>query len=117
MPIDIGKLNKRITIQRKVQKKDEMGQDKLVWEDWKTLWATVKPMKSTEYKFIEKLAPEVTHRIYIRYLPGVTADMRIIYHGRTLNISSPPVDIDERHEILEIQAEEVFEGELYQPGC
>ncbi len=114
MAVDIGKLNKRITLQRMVHKKDEMGQDKPVWEDWKTLWATVKPMKSTEYKFIEKLAPEVTHRIYIRYRPGVTADMRIIYHGRTLNIAGPPVDVDERHELLEIQAEEAYERGGYQ---
>lgn len=114
MSIDIGKLNKRITIQRKVTKKDEMGQDKPVWEDWKKVWATVKPIKSTEYKFIEKLAPEVTHRIYIRYSPGITADMRIIYHGRTMDISGPPVDVDERHEILEIQAEEVYEHGGYQ---
>ncbi len=43
----------------------------------------------------------------------MTADMRILYHGRTFEISGSPIDIEERHELLEIQATEVFEHEQY----
>ena len=37
----------------------------------------------------------------MRYLPGITPDMRILYDGRTLFIESA-LDIDERHRELTI---------------
>lgn len=112
--VDIGKLNKRITFQKCRVLEDEMGQDKTAWEDFKTVWATVKPYKSSEFNFMKKLKPEVSHRIYVRFRNDITADMRIRYHGRIFTIEGPPLDIDERHELLEIQCEEVFEGNGYQ---
>ena len=54
-----------------------MGQTKHEYQPYKTVWATVKPIKSTEVNFIGKLKPDVTHRLYIRYREDITADMRI----------------------------------------
>lgn len=108
--MDIGKLNKRITFQKLVTGTDDMGQTTTNWEDDKTVWATVKPYKSSEIDFMRKLKPEATHRIYIRYREGITADMRIRYQGRIFELSGPPLDLDERHAVMELQCEEVFEG-------
>ena len=108
-----GKLNRRLTFQRLEAKEDEMGQDKSSWQDYKTVWGSVKPYKSSEYNFMGKLKPEVSHRIYVRFRNDITADMRIKYH-RIFTIEGPPLDIDERHELLEIQCREVFEGNEYQ---
>ena len=113
MPVDIGKLNKRITFQIYQDAKDELGQDCKRYEDYKTVWATIKPTKATEANFIGKLKPEVTHRIYVRYRDDITADMRIVYHGRLLYLAGPPIDVDEKHELLEIQAEERKEDGEY----
>lgn len=107
--MDIGKLNKRITFLKPCSLEDDMGQEVAGWEELKTVWATVKPFKSSEGKFMAKLKPEVTHRIYVRYRKDVTSDMRILYHGRIFEIAGPPIDVDERHEMLEIQCEEVFD--------
>lgn len=109
-----GKLNRRLTFQRLEAKEDEMGQDKSSWQDYKTVWGSVKPYKSSEYNFMGKLKPEVSHRIYVRFRNDITADMRIKYHGRIFTIEGTPLDIDERHELLEIQCREVFEGNEYQ---
>lgn len=113
MAVDIGKLNKRITFQQIMTDTDEMGRDKVSWTDYKTIWATVKPYKSSEYNFMGKLRPDATHRFYVRYRSDITPDMRILYHGRTFAIMGSPLDLDEKHELLEIQAEEVFEGVEY----
>ncbi len=91
-----------------------MGQSKGTWKSYKSVWATVKPYKSSEYNFMGKLKPEVTHRVYVRFRDDITAEMRIMYHGRTFLISGPPIDVDEKHELLEIQCEEVFENAKYQ---
>lgn len=63
--VDIGKLNRRITFLRLNTSEDEMGQDKSEWKKYRTVWATVKPYKASEYNFMSKLKPEVTHRMYI----------------------------------------------------
>lgn len=111
--VEIGKLNKRITLQKLCETEDESGNAKVEWVDFKAIWATVKPFKSSEYNFMGKLKPEVTHRIYVRYRNDITPEMRIKYHGRIFEISGHPLDIDEAHKLLEIQAQEVFEGEQY----
>lgn len=103
-----GKLNRRITFQCMGTVKDDMGQTKSEWRDFKTVWATVKPYKSSESGFMSKLKPEVTHRIYVRFRSDITSEMRIKYRGRIFEIVGSPLDIEERHELLEIQAQEVF---------
>ena len=50
-----GKLNRRIIFQRLEAKEDDMGQDKSEWKNYKTVWGTVKPYKSSEYNFMGKL--------------------------------------------------------------
>ena len=109
-----GKLNRRLTFQRLEAKEDEMGQDKSSWQDYKTVWGSVKPYKSSEYNFMGKLKPEVSHRIYVRFRNDITADMRILYQGHMFSIAGPPLDLDNTHRMLEIQCEEVFESVKYQ---
>lgn len=111
--IKAGRLSKRIMFMRFATVTDDMEQSKGTWAEYKTIWADVRPYKSSEIAFMGKIKPEVTHRIYVRYRTDITADMRILYHGRTFEISGPPIDLDERHELLEIQCQEVFEDERY----
>ena len=110
--VDIGKLNKRITLLRPYETEDDIGNTQIDWKDHVTVWATVKPYKASEYNFMGKLKPEVTHRFYVRYRDDLTPDMRIKYNGRTYEISGI-LDMEEQHRLLEIQAQEVFEGERY----
>ncbi len=90
-----------------------MGQTKHEYQPYKTAWATVKPIKSTEINFIGKLKPDVTHRFYVRYREDITADMRIRIGKRVFDLAGPPIDLNDTHELLEIQAEEVFEYNGY----
>lgn len=102
-----------IVFQKKMPVKDSMGQTKMEFENYKKVWATVKPFKSSEAPFVGKLRPEVTHRFYIRFRRDITADMRILYAGKVFEIAGPPIDLNDGHELLEIQAEEGFENEQY----
>lgn len=106
--VDIGKLNKRVTFLRPVGGKDEMLQDKLTYEEYKTLWATVKPYKSNDSSLNGKKSPEASHKIYVRYREDITSDMRMRYNKINLKMVGFPVDLEERHELLEIQAEVIM---------
>lgn len=89
-----------------------MGQDKDLFEDYMSVWATVKPYKSNDQSLAGKRSPAVTHKFYIRYRRDITPFMRIVYDGKVYRIVGAPVDMDERHELMEIQAE-VVEGQIW----
>lgn len=41
---------------------------------------------------------EISHRIVLRYRPGVTSDMRIVFEGRIFEITSAPINTQERND-------------------
>ena len=48
-PLDVGRMNKRITFVYLEDSTDEMGQDCQAWKEYKTVWATVKALRGGEY--------------------------------------------------------------------
>jgi SPP1 family predicted phage head-tail adaptor len=46
------------------------------WEPWKTVWGEYRELSGREYLEAGKTAAEVTGKIYLRYLDGVSSEMR-----------------------------------------
>lgn len=69
--------------------------------------ASIWPIKATEQLDNMKAELSVTHRIRIRYLSGITADMRIEHGSRHFDIRSL-INPEERNRMIEILAEEVI---------
>jgi SPP1 family predicted phage head-tail adaptor len=67
--------------------------------------AMVKPRSSRERFLAGQTASAETVLIVIRYRTGITQDMRIGYNGRQFQVVGM-IDVDERHQWLEIDAEE-----------
>ena len=44
-----------------------------------------------EYLAAEAIRAEVTGRFELRYMAGVTAEMRVLWDGSVFNIKAPPV--------------------------
>ena len=65
-----GKFNKRITFQRIVHKSDALG-DHPVPEPVATRWASVRPVRGSEYYEAQKLRPEKAYVINCRYFLGM----------------------------------------------
>lgn len=90
-----AKLNKRITLQRKVTGEDESGYPTPgagEWEDVITISAARIPLRGREFFAAAAAQAENTVRFEIRYRKGITADMRLICEGRIYNLSAPPLD-------------------------
>lgn len=103
--IKTGRLNKRISFLNPISGTDSLGQDKLTYEEFRTVWATVVPYKSNDSSLYGKKTPEASHKFYIRYRSDITPDMRISYNGKLFKMVGYPVDLEEKHELFEIQAE------------
>lgn len=86
--IDIGRLNKRITLQRYLEQENEIGQTIVSLTDFKTVWASVEPISGKEYTDADRNNNQLTYRIYIRYIENVNTDMIVDYKGIKFKITA-----------------------------
>lgn len=110
--MDIGRLDKRITIQRRSATKDDYGQQLDAWSEVATVWANVKPKVKPsggrEELRAMAIEPELTYTVVVRYTasllpPIAAAAMRISYQTptgtRLLNITAAR-DLDEERRFI-----------------
>lgn len=96
-----GKLRHQITIERFTSGQDEFGQPIEAWETVGTVAAAVEPLKGREFIAAQAAQSEVTTRIRLRYLAGITAADRITHGGTVYNVLSI-IDKDMRNIELEL---------------
>lgn len=108
-PLNIGKMDKRITFLVQGGGTDAMGQEiEGEWQPYKTVWSTVKALRGGEYWEAQKVRPEKTYKVTTRYYPDITTDMKIQYGNKILEIENVN-DVNEAHYMLEMQCVEYIE--------
>lgn len=105
--LEIGRLNRRVTIMKRTEETDELGQTvNTGFAELKTVWATIAPLRGSELWEAQKVKPVMYYRITIRYLDGLSPDMRVrMPDGKLMDITAI-VDKDYRHEYQEIMCTE-----------
>lgn len=83
-----GKLRHKVTIERYEETYDELGQPIQTWTTLGTVPASVEPINGREYFSAAAAQSEVTTRIRIRYLAGLTSTDRVTHDGTAYNIAS-----------------------------
>lgn len=73
----IGGMRYRIELQRNTAVKDNEGFTKKEWITEHIVWADIVPVSGREFLQSGTETAEVTFKIYIRYLDGIDADMRV----------------------------------------
>jgi SPP1 family predicted phage head-tail adaptor len=86
--IDPGKLRERVTIQQAVETRNELGESQQAWGTWKTVWASVEGLSSREALFSGQQQTDITHRVRMRYVDGLSQNMRLLWRDRVLEIVS-----------------------------
>ena len=86
--IDPGKLRERITVQVASGSTNALGETVLAWSDSSAVWASVEGVSAREALLAGQQETSITHRLRLRYLPGLTQQMRFAWRGRTLEIVS-----------------------------
>lgn len=77
----INKLNKRVTLRRKLWTTNSMGAREQTWEDYVTVWAGVEPLRGQEFFVAQRSEADVTTRIRIRYRDDIDRSMMIRCDG------------------------------------
>lgn len=102
----IGKLRQRITIQEYVATRDSFGAEVPAWTDVATVWASVTPVSGKEYFASAQVNAEVTTKITMRYLAGITPKMRVVFEeARTFEVISV-LNFEERNIELNLMCKE-----------
>jgi SPP1 family predicted phage head-tail adaptor len=86
--IDPGKLRERVTVQIASGTTNALGETVLAWADSSAVWASVEGVSSREALAAGQQDTTITHRVRLRYLPGLTQRDRFSWQSRTLNIVS-----------------------------
>ena len=106
--MDIGKLNQRITLQRFVPEASGSNQkNKGRYEDAFKLWAEVRITQSAIQNDSGFLCYETIGKFYVRWRKGIEPNMRILWHGRTFELTGPPIDWVTDTAGMTLQAREV----------
>ena len=108
--IDAGKLRHRVLLQSCTGAADDYG-DPLYsndgqWTPEAAVWAAIDPVSGKEFYAAEQAQSSVSHKIRLRYRPGVSAAWRVLYGSRVFRILSV-IDWEERHESLLLMVQEV----------
>jgi len=100
-----GNLRHRITIEQKTLARDTYGGEVVTWTTFATVWADIQPLNGRELIAAQAVQSEITGKIFIRYLPGVTAGMRVSYCGKYYDIQVP-IDPGLKHRELQLLVSE-----------
>lgn len=84
--LNSGDLNRRIRIEQRAVQRDTVGQLASPWDPVVTCWARIDQLSGRELVMAQAIHAETTHRIRIRYRPGITAAMRAVYGDRQFNV-------------------------------
>lgn len=99
--IDIGRLDRRITVQRRSSTLDGYGQEIDVWSDVARVWASIKPIGGREKMRSMVIDANISTTVAVRYradfaVPTVTDAFRIVYGSRIFNVVGSR-DVGEGH--------------------
>ena len=86
--INSGTMRERVTIQKPVESQSSFGETTLTWADEATVYASIMGVRAVDYFAAQQAGTLVTHRIRIRFFPGITQQHRMVWRGRVMEISS-----------------------------
>jgi SPP1 family predicted phage head-tail adaptor len=98
-------LRSTVTIQSRTETTNSTGEVEWTWADYKTVRASVEPIKGQEYFAAKQLQASTTTRIKMRYLSDITTKMRI-KHGTRFYAIEAVIDPFSKHRELHLMCVE-----------
>lgn len=100
----IGPMRRRASLQsppQETEAQNQYGEVATAWADVAEVWVQVEPLSGKELWQAQQVQADVTHRVTMRYRPGVRPKWRIVYQGRVFNILYV-LNLEERNRTLQL---------------
>lgn len=103
-----GKLRHRVTIEERSTSAPGDGSYGSTWTAATngTVYASIEPLQGRELWEARQVGAKVTHRVRMRYWPGLTSEHRLNFGGRILNLLQPPINVREKNVEFELLCRE-----------
>lgn len=105
--INPGEFRHLIVFQKMSEEQNDYGEPIGNWVDVLTARAGIYPLSGKEFFAAETVNSEVTHKINMRYMSGITPDMRVKFGDRYFNIISV-INFQERNVLLQLLCKELI---------
>jgi len=99
-----GRLDRRISFQKKTVTQNSFGELDETWANYATVWAERVQLRGREYWQAKQVAAELTTRYRIRYRDDLDPTMRLMDGSKTYDILSI-IEMGGRDHWLEVLAE------------
>ena len=112
--LDIGTYNNKITFIQDINRGKNITDDNdnpiENWQPWKTVWCKKEGLSGRIFYQAEAVQAETDILFTIRYMKGITTDMRIVCGADTYRIKVPPLDKDSKKRELQVTASLITNG-------
>jgi SPP1 family predicted phage head-tail adaptor len=102
-----GLMRHRITIEAPTETQGPDGSFVRTWNAFLSAWASIEPLTGREYFAAQREQADVSHRIRMRYMDGITHKMRVSIGSRIFEIESV-INVGERNCELILMCREVI---------
>ena len=110
-----GKLRHLVSLEKYVETFDEFGEPVKTYQEFMKAWAEIRPLLGQEHFNEKEYHSEQTHRIQVRYRPGMEQTMRFVYRGRKFELVGPTSNWMERDIFCFFRVKEVFDHSIIHP--
>lgn len=70
-----------------------------------TLWSKIEDLGGKEQLLFNKVSADKQYKISIRYRSDINPDMKVLYNKKYFNIITPPIDVGNYHDELQLICE------------
>lgn len=98
--MNIGKMNRRVTLMKPTKVPDGQGGRKTTYEPVATVWAEFRTPKLAMGEEAGAIVSDMTREISIRYRTDVCRGWRVLYGDRIFDVIHPPYDYNKENTIL-----------------
>ncbi|MBY4692745.1 phage head closure protein [Burkholderia latens] len=105
----IGELDRRVQLR---ERRDYPYRDAEIESEFpqqKLRWAKIEPVGAAVYSGSVQIDEKVTHRMYLRYLDGVTSDYEVVYRNRLFRVKRVG-DLNGLQRFTVLEVEEIQHG-------
>lgn len=82
----IGELDRRVILRERCDYPYRDAELESQFPKQRRRWAKIEPVGATVYSGSVQIDEKVTHRIYLRYLDGITTDYEVVYREQIFRV-------------------------------
>jgi SPP1 family predicted phage head-tail adaptor len=106
--VKVGKFDQRITLQRRIEERNVIGESVITYQNAISAWAAVEPLTGRELFAAQQTQSEITTRIRMHWQRGITERMRVVHvtsyrTPRTQDVYDVLAVLDDRSQHQELQ--------------